>query len=162
MTAPRSTDDDSCTGPPVTPERVAEVEQETGYRFPAAYVALLGERNGGELVRDACRTDRPTGWADDHFRVGVLLGVGPADGSITASAYLIEEWDLPVTGLVVSSTPCGHDWVLLDHGTCGPRGEPSVAYVCEDLGGGPGYDVRTAAPDMEAFLAALVEDPDPG
>ncbi len=151
-------DDLVATGPAVTPERVSEVEAQMGFRLPEAYLDVLRERNGGELVNDCFRTDFRTSWGGDYFQVGLLLGVGPAEVSIVDSQYMISEWLIPVSGLLISSTPSGHDWVLLDYGDCGPQGEPAVVYV-DDESPEDGV-VHRVADTFAGFLAALVLAPE--
>ncbi len=102
-------DHPSATGPAVTPERVSQVEAETGFRLPEAYLDVLRELNGGELVCDCFRTDFRSSWGGDYFQVGLLLGIGPAKVSVLDSRDMIEEWQIAVSGLLVSSTPSGHD-----------------------------------------------------
>ena len=151
-------EDPSATGPAVTPERVSQVEAETGFRLPEAYLDVLRERNGGELVDDCVRTDFRSSWGGDYFQVGQLLGIGPAEVSVLDSTYMIDEWQIPVSGLLISSTPSGHDWVLLDYGDCGPQGEPAVVYV--DDQSTDEYVVHRVADTFADFVAALVLPPE--
>ena len=65
-------DDLAATGPAVTPERVSEVEAQMGLRLPEAYLDVLRERNGGELVNDCFRTGFRTSWGGDYVQVGLL------------------------------------------------------------------------------------------
>ena len=152
-------DDPGATGPAVTAERISQVDSELGLRLPDAYLAVLRERNGGELVKDCFRTAFRSSWGGDYFQVGLLLGIGPAELSVLDSKYMIEEWQIPVNGLLISSTPSGHDWVLLDYGDCGPQGEPAVVYVDEGSPGDP--VVHRVADTFAGFLAALVLAPEP-
>ena len=94
----------------------------------------------------------------DYFQVGLLLGIGPAKASILDSKYMIDEWQLPVEGLLISSTPSGHDWVMLDYGDCGPRGEPAVVYV-DDQSADENV-VHQVADTFADFVAALVLPPE--
>lgn len=77
-------DDPEVTGPAVTPERISQVERR-GVPAPEAYLDVLRERNGGELVADCCRIGFRSSWGGDYFRVGLLLGIGPAEASILDS-----------------------------------------------------------------------------
>lgn len=151
-------DDPDATGPAATPERVSEVEAEMGFRLPAAYLEVLRERNGGELVDDCFGTEFRSSWGGDYFQVGLLLGIGPSEVSLLDSKYMIDEWQIPVDGLLISSTPSGHDWVLLDYGDCGPQGEPAVVYV--DDGSPDDNVVHRVADTFADFLAALVLAPE--
>lgn len=55
-------DDPEVTGPAVTPERISQVERR-GVPAPEAYLDVLRERNGGELVADCCRIGFRSSWA---------------------------------------------------------------------------------------------------
>lgn len=140
--------------PPITSDVVTQAEKTLGYKLPQSYVDVLHEKNGGYLARSAFPTDRPTNWANNHVSCDVLMGVGCEDGidGETGSQYLIEEWEYPDTGVVISSD--GHTAFMLDYSVCGPQGEPSVIYVDTD----PEMEVFTLAPTFAAFLSGLVED----
>ncbi len=140
--------------PPITSEMVAQAEKTLGYKLPQAYVDALYEKNGGYLACGAFPTDRPTNWANNHVLCSDLMGVGCENGmdSETGSQYLINEWDYPDVGIVISSE--GHTAFMLDYSACGPQGEPSVIYVDTD----PELDVFSLAPTFAAFLSGLVED----
>lgn len=155
MTQPASFLEDGTPTPGATPEQIRLAETELGVRLPMAYVALLTQANGGTPRRGCFPTGFRTEWAGDHFDVGDLLGVGPDGPSVLDSGYMIGEWDLPVGQVLISSTPSGHDWVLLDYSSCGTQGEPAVVYVQED--GRGGYTTHKVAPDTTMFLAALTE-----
>ena len=77
------------------------MEAETGFRLPEPYSNVLRERNGGGLVNDCFRTGFRSIWGGDDFQIGLLLGIGPAEVPI--------EWQIPVRGLLISSTPSGQD-----------------------------------------------------
>ena len=56
----------------------------------------------------------------------------------------------PPIGVVVADTPsAGHDSVMLDYSTCGPQGDPSVAYIDEDR------VPRTVAASFDEFIGML-------
>jgi hypothetical protein len=128
-------DDTRGTGPALTEEMVRQAEARLGLRLPAAYIALLRDRNGGVPIRRCFRTTVPTSWATDHIEVSLLLGIGfeqGVDGEL-GSDYLVQEWGYPDVGLVICDTPSGgHDTVMLDYTACGPEGEPAVVYIDED------------------------------
>ncbi|MEW2505684.1 SMI1/KNR4 family protein [Amycolatopsis sp. NPDC047767] len=114
------------------PSRVAAAEHVLGVRLPRSYLAALA---AGPLLRRRCPTPFPTSWAEDHFEIEALLGIGGPDGidGEFGSAYLIAEWDYPDVGVVIGTTPSGgHDTVMLDYSASGPAGEPAVVYVDED------------------------------
>jgi SMI1-KNR4 cell-wall len=116
---------------------------------------VLSQRNGGLLRRRCCPTKFRTSWADDHFEIRALLGVGGEWGidssSGLGSADLITEWEYPEIGVVICDMPSGgHDAVMLDYSESGPEGEPSIAYIDEDR------IPRRAANSFEEFIARLV------
>jgi hypothetical protein len=130
-------DDAYFTGPPITDELVSAAEESLGVRLPSSYIDLLKERNGGVPILRCIRTEAPTSWAPDHIEITAIRGVSgewgiDAEGG-PGSRYLIQEWDYPDIGVVLCQMPSGgHDAVMLDYSRCGPRGEPSVAYIDED------------------------------
>lgn len=142
-------------GPPLTDDMLRDAEAALGFRLPAAHIELLRFRNGGGLRRTVCPTDFPTSWAQDHFAVQVLQGIGGRWGidptsELGGSAYLISEWDYPDIGVVFCMCPsAGHDVVMLDYSACGPDGEPSVAYIDEDR------IPRTVAASFVEFIERL-------
>ncbi|WP_218126403.1 SMI1/KNR4 family protein [Glycomyces sambucus] len=68
------------TGQSLTPGMVEDAERTLGVRLPAAYLAMLRVRNGGVLRKCRFDTTFPTSWADDHFAVQALLGIGGING----------------------------------------------------------------------------------
>lgn len=144
--------DDEYTGPPLTDLMLRAAEKSLGYRLPARYVELLRERNGGVPLRCCLPVDAPTSWAPDHIEIEALLGIGGewGIGGDTGSRYMIAEWDYPDIGVVICATPsAGHDTVMLDYSRCGPRGEPSVAYIDDDR------SVRTIARSFSELIEKL-------
>ncbi|QUX27433.1 SMI1/KNR4 family protein [Nocardiopsis akebiae] len=130
-------DSDYYTGPPLDGEMVRRAEADLGVRLPRGYVEALLPRNGGTPRRRCYPTSFPTSWADDHFEISAIRGIGGDWGIDSASdggsPYLITEWGYPEIGVVVCHTPSGgHDTVMLDYSGCGPAGEPAIAYIDED------------------------------
>lgn len=153
-------DDDFYTGPPIDDAAVRAAEEHLGVTLPAAYVDLLRERNGGVPINGCLPTPFATSWADDHFEIRGILGVGGEwgiDSPVQGSRSMIEEWGYPGVGVVLADTPSGgHDTVMLDYSECGPRGEPAVIYVDEDR------EPRRIADTFAEFLAGLVDCSDLG
>ncbi|WP_444963434.1 SMI1/KNR4 family protein [Nocardiopsis sp. M1B1] len=130
-------DSDYYTGPPLDGEMVRRAEADLGVRLPRGYVEVLLLRNGGTPRRRCYPTPFPTSWADDHFEISGIRGIGGDWGIDSASdggsPYLVTEWGYPEIGVVVCDTPSGgHDTVMLDYSGCGPAGEPAIAYIDED------------------------------
>ncbi|MFF1818220.1 SMI1/KNR4 family protein [Kribbella sp. NPDC058245] len=143
------------TGPDLELAMIRDAEEFLGYKLPQAYIDLLFERNGGSPRRCCCPTDFPTSWADDHFEISGLLGIGGSWGINSSrgggSPYLISEWGYPDIGIVICDTPsAGHDTVMLDYSS-GPDEEPSVTYIDEDR------IPRKVADSFGAFIARLVD-----
>lgn len=148
-------DDDFYTSPPLDGDMLRRAEEDLGVRLPRSYVDVLFHRNGGLLRRRCCPTEFRTSWADNHFEILALLGIGGEWGvdssSGRGSAYLITEWEYPEIGVVICHLPsAGHDTVMLDYSGCGPEGEPSIAYIDEDR------IPRHVANSFEEFIAQLV------
>lgn len=127
---------DLFTGPPVTPEAIDAAESSLHVRLPASYVDLLHERNGGALRRRCFFVPFATSWAQDHFCLDAILGVGGQCGidlPVGGSRHLVQEWGYPDVGVVIGLTPSGdHDTVMLDYRPHGRSGEPAIIYVDED------------------------------
>ncbi|GAA2220484.1 hypothetical protein GCM10010413_09620 [Promicromonospora sukumoe] len=143
------------TGPALTRFAVEAAERELGVMLPAAYVRTLEHCNGGFVIRGVFRTVFPTSWAEDHFEVTSVLGIGGVFGidstSDTSSKYLIAEWEYPEIGIVIAHTPSGgHDTVMLDYREAAP-GQPCVVYVDEDR------VPRKIAESFDEFAAGLTD-----
>ena len=143
------------TGPLLDACMVHRTEADLGVRLPRSYIELLFVRNGGTPRRRCCPTTFPTSWADDHFEISGIRGIGGTWGIDSSmgrgSSYLVTEWEYPNIGVVICDTPSGgHDTVMLDYSECGSKGEPCVAYVDEDR------ISRRAAGSFSDFLAKLV------
>lgn len=128
--------DDTYTGPPVSDAMVQRAQDRLGFRLPSSYISMIMTRNGGVPRRRCFRTEFRTSWAEDHFEINAILGIGGdfgIDADSAGSAYLISEWGYPDVGVVICDTPSGgHDTVMLDYSEVGPQGEPSIVYVDED------------------------------
>ncbi|UUV30393.1 SMI1/KNR4 family protein [Amycolatopsis roodepoortensis] len=151
--------EDMFTGPPVDDALIAETEKRLGYRLPSSYLDVLRRTNGGFLRRRRCPTSFPTSWADDHFEVRSLIGIGGARGIDSNGGHgskdMIAEWGYPDIGIVLFDMPSGgHDAVMLDYRECDGDAEPSVVYLDEDR------VPRRVARDFAEFLGLLVESGD--
>ncbi len=136
------------------PSMVRTAETSLGYRLPKAYVNLLRVCNGGPLVRCAFDYPEVEGGQKRIEYMHSIMGIGKRDGinSRMGSDYLIEEWDYPNLGVVISSE--GHTAVMLDYSKCGREGEPQVVWVDVELDeDDPCVDVL--APNFARFLEML-------
>jgi hypothetical protein len=148
--------DPSLTGPPLTRSAVAAAERELGVVLPASYIRTLQRCNGGLVLEPVVPTPFTTSWADDHFEVSAILGLGGRFGidstSETSSSYLIAEWEYPEIGIVIAETPSGgHDTVMLDYRDAEP-GRPAVVYIDEDR------IPRKVADSFDEFTKILAAD----
>jgi hypothetical protein len=148
-------DNDYYTGPPLDSAMIRRAEEDLGVLLPRSYVEVLLLRNGGTPRRRCFATSFPTSWADDHFEITAIRGIGGSWGidssSGKGSSYLISEWEYPRIGVVICDTPsAGHDTVMLDYSECGPEGEPAVAYIDEDR------VPRRVAESFDEFIARLI------
>lgn len=144
---------------PVTPEEVAQVERELGYKLPAAYVELMESQNGGIPLRTNHRTKEPTSWAKDHVSIVNLSAIGHhatyALCGESGSKFWMTEWDYPDIGIYFATCPSGgHDLLCLDYRACGPQGEPSVVHVDQ----GEDFKITAVAPSFESFIRGLEDD----
>ena len=144
-------DSDYYTGPSIDLAQIRLAESDLDVRLPAGYVDLLIQRNGGTPRRCCCPTTFPTSWADDHFEISGIRGIG-GEWGIDRSECLISEWNYPKIGIVICDTPsAGHDTVMLDYSKCGSTGEPTVAYIDEDR------IPRQVADSFDDFIGRLVQ-----
>lgn len=144
---------------PLTDELISSVEEELGYKLPAAYIALMKHQNGGIPYHTAFPTDTATSWAEDHIAITGIMGIG-RDKSYSicgdlGSPFMIEEWGYPDIGVVICDCPsAGHDVVMLDYRYCGKDGEPEVIHVDQE----DDYEITFLAPDFETFIRGLVKE----
>lgn len=145
--------------PPLTGEAVREAECVLGVTLPTALLDLLRVRNGGGVAagHNAFPTSRPTSWSEDHVPFADLMGIGRREGmlSLLDTPYLVGEWELPSPIVLLSGD--GHYWIGLDYRTCGPDGEPSVAWFDAELG-----TELALAESFPAFVEGLASDGDFG
>jgi hypothetical protein len=141
---------------PCTPESVAAVEVELGFRLPLAYVALAGFQNGGMPRNTAHRTASGTSWSADHVAITGIFSIGSSKpyslcGEL-GSRFHMEEWGYPKIGVYFADCPsAGHDMLCLDYRACGPQGEPTVVHVDQELD----YTITFVAADFESFIRGL-------
>ena len=106
-------------------------------------------------------TYQKSSWSDTHVALESILPVGGTDGIESENNKgTIEEWGYPDVGPIVAECPSGgHDIIMLDYRTCGPKGEPSVLYVdTEPPFGDAEYATIVLAPNFEQFLCQLRPD----
>jgi hypothetical protein len=144
---------------PPSNELIASVEQELGYKLPAAYIELMQRHNGGTPVNTCFPTAKPTSWADDHVAITGIYGIGRTKtyslcGEL-GSQFMLDEWGYPPIGICICDCPsAGHDMVMLDYSACGAQGEPTVVHVDQE----DDYAITFLAKDFESFVRGLVNE----
>ncbi|MFV8274244.1 immunity protein Imm33 domain-containing protein [Faecalibacterium prausnitzii] len=146
-------------------ELIASVEEELGYKLPAAYIWLMKQHNGGIPVNTCYPCDEPTCWADDHVAITGIFGIGREKSCSLCgelgSQFMIDEWEYPAIGVAICDCPsAGHDMIFLDYRVCGPQGEPAVVHVDQEND----YKITHLADSFEEFVRGLehesLYDPD--
>ena len=150
---------------PPSDELIASVEEELGYKLPAAYIWLMKQHNGGIPVNTCYPCDEPTCWAEDHVAITGIFGIGREKiyslcGEL-GSQFMIDEWEYPAIGVAICDCPsAGHDMIFLDYRACGPQGEPAVVHVDQEND----YKITHLADSFEEFIRGLehesLYDPD--
>lgn len=141
-----------------TDDIVQKVQNELGYKLPAAYVELMRIRNGGGINRRYFPLDFNRYGRDepDEIEVRTFYSIGwQNDWSLcneSGSRYMIEEWGYPNVGICLMDTPSsGHEIIMLDYSKCGPEGEPSVIYIDQE----DDYYTLKLAPNFFEFIGKL-------
>ena len=150
---------------PPSDELIASVEEELGYKLPAAYIWLMKQHNGGIPVNTCYPCDEPTCWAEDHVAITGIFGIGREKscslGGELARQFMIDEWEYPAIGVAICDCPsAGHDMIFLDYRDCGPQREPAVVHVDQEND----YKITHLADSFEEFIRGLehesLYDPD--
>ena len=146
--------DEEYTDQPLNAETLATVERALGYKLPAAYVTLMGVRNGG-TPRNTAVSSRRTPPSGRVSICGIFsIGSGKPNSLCGefGSQFWCDEWGYPPIGVYFADCPSGgHDMVCLDYRQCGPTGEPRVVHVDQDLD----YEITPLAEDFETFVRSL-------
>ena len=150
---------------PPSDELIASVEEELGYKLPAAYIWLMKQHNGGIPVNTCYPCDEPTCWSDDHVAITGIFGIGREKSCSLCgelgSQFMIAEWEYPAIGVAICDCPsAGHDMIFLDYRACGSQGEPAVVHVDQEND----YKITHLADSFEEFIRGLehesLYDPD--
>ena len=141
---------------PPSDELIASVEEELGYKLPAAYIWLMKQHNGGIPVNTCYPCDEPTCWSDDHVAITGIFGIGREKSCSLCgelgSQFMIDEWEYPAIGVAICDCPsAGHDMIFLDYRACGPQGEPTVVHVDQEND----YKITHLADSFEEFICGL-------
>ena len=141
---------------PPSDELIASVEEELGYKLPAAYIWLMKQHNGGIPVNTCYPCDEPTCWAEDHVAITGIFSIGREKSyslcGELGSQFMIDEWEYPAIGVAICDCPsAGHDMIFLDYRACGPQGEPAVVHVDQEND----YQITHLADSFEEFIRRL-------
>ena len=141
---------------PPSDELIASVEEELGYKLPAAYIWLMKQHNGGIPVNTCYPCDEPTCWAEDHVAITGIFGIGREKSCSLCgelgSQFMIDEWEYPAIGVAICDCPsAGHDMIFLDYRACGSQGEPAVVHVDQEND----YKITHLADSFEEFIRGL-------
>ena len=141
---------------PPSDELIASVEEELGYKLPAAYIWLMKQHNGGIPVNTCYPCDEPTCWSEDHVAIAGIFGIGREKSCSLCgelgSQFMIDEWEYPAIGVAICDCPsAGHDMIFLDYRACGPQGEPAVVHVDQEND----YKITHLADSFEEFIRGL-------
>ena len=94
---------------PPSDELIASVEEELGYKLPAAYIWLMKQHNGGIPVNTCYPCDEPTCWAEDHVAITGIFGIGREKSCSLCgelgSQFMIDEWEYPAIGVAICDCP---------------------------------------------------------
>jgi hypothetical protein len=143
------------TDDPLTPQKIALVENTLRYKLPASYIEFMKLRNGGAPVRNCHRSSRETSWAADHVAMTGFLSIGASKmyslcGAL-GSQFMIDEWGYPDLGIYFADCPsAGHDMLCLDYSSR-QNDEPRVVHVDQERD----YAVTHIADSFHAFLRGL-------
>lgn len=61
---------------PFTPEILAAVESELGYKLPQSFIELMAVQNGGIFVKNCFPTTQRNSWAENHVQICEVSGIG--------------------------------------------------------------------------------------
>lgn len=111
---------DSLSEAPPSPGTIAELEQELGYRLPAAYVELCRHQNGGLPRKCYHAVPHVTSYgAEDHIEIAELYAIGrTAAYSLgnpdSNTAFWVNDCESPPLGIYFANCPDhGHQMVAL-------------------------------------------------
>ncbi|WP_404469682.1 SMI1/KNR4 family protein [Sutcliffiella horikoshii] len=145
LTIWKATESDEYKLKPLTVSDIKEVEDRLKVRLPKAYLELLMEQNGGQIVFNAHPSPVPTDWGDSYVQVEYIMGIGKENG-ILRNSYFLKEWGLP-EGLILFNGD-GHSWLAFDYRKV--QSNPEIVYVESDSG-----KLVILASSFEEFLANL-------
>ena len=144
---------------PLSDLKIEQIENQLGYKLPAAYKELMKYQNGGVPLNKCSPTNEATSWAEDHAMISGILGIASEKrctiGGEFGSQFMIEEWGYPDIGVYFGDCPSsGHDMICLDYRELGPDGEPCVVHVDQESD----FAITKLADNFESFVKGLVHE----
>jgi hypothetical protein len=155
LPTPREAADARYIDAPLTKAKIELVERTFGHALPASYVALAESQNGGMPLRTIHRLSVRLPMAGDRIEIGGIFGIGDANTcTLCGARSWLDDWGFPTDiGIYFADGVSGHDMLCLDYRGCGPKGEPAVVHVDQEVD----YAITLVAPDFESFVRGLVE-----
>ncbi|MBC1342284.1 SMI1/KNR4 family protein [Listeria welshimeri] len=143
-----------------TPQRVAAIEAELGYKLPKSYIYLMRHtQNGGIVSTGFIPTTEPSLWSANCVAITGIMGIGDHGTStlngMHNTSFWTEEWGYPDIGLAIADCPsAGHDMIFLDYRNCGKTGEPAVVHIDQE----GDYKIIKLADNFEEFILSFYRE----
>ena len=120
-------------------QKVKEIEDKTGYKFPESYLWLMKQHNGGAVAKNNQFFDEILSAQDSLAEYEALVGEGT--------------WNYPDIGMPVCHCPSDvHDAYFFDYQECGKDGEPAVVHIDQE----DEFEITHIANSFEEFIRSLV------
>lgn len=138
---------------------VALIEEQLGYKLPAAYLSFMKKQNGGIPIKGDFKTSTPTSWSENGVAIHGFLNIATSGENALlgdfGSRFWMEEWGYPDIGIAICDCPsAGHDMIFLDYRVHGTMEEPAVVHIDQEFE----YKITFLAKDFESFVRNLEEE----
>lgn len=111
----------------LTEEDIKKAEEIFKIKFPEAYLNILKDQNGGEIIYNAFSILENNFLSEPFIEVEYIYGIGKNPG-ILDTQYLLNEWEMP-KGLILFNGD-GHTWLAFDYRN--ESSEPPIVYINND------------------------------
>lgn len=111
----------------LTEEDIKKAEEIFNIKLPKAYLNILKDQNGGEIIYNAFPIRENNFISEPFIEVEYIYGIGENPG-ILDTYYLLNEWEMP-EGLILFNGD-GHTWLAFDYRNV--TSEPPIVYVNND------------------------------
>ncbi len=118
------------------------------------WARIIPDQGGARASAQGGSADASSGPVCWVIAVGFGIGSTRPNSLLgeTGSRFWLSEWGYPPIGAYFADCPsAGHDMLAFDDRACGPKGEPAVVHVDQELD----YAVTHVAGNFEAFLLGL-------